>query len=151
NIKETDYAAEAVPTRQVGYLELVRTNPDFRNLWFGQLISAAGDWFNNVALLGLALELTGSGLAAGMVLLATSLPYFFLIPVAGPLVDRFSRKQVMIVANLAGAVLSLVFLLVHDSGTIWLLYLSCILLVSSAAFFNPAASAIVPSLVSKAE
>ena len=144
-------ASVSAVARPVGYVELVRTNSNFRNLWFGQLISAAGDWFNNVALLGLALQLTGSGFAAGMVLLATSLPYFFLIPLAGPIVDRFSRKKVMIVSNLAGAALALVFLLVRDAGSLWLLYLGCALLIATAAFFNPAATAIVPNLVSEGE
>ncbi len=141
----------ATDQSNVGYIELVRTNPDFRNLWFGQLISAAGDWFNNVALLGLVMQLTGSGLATGMVLLANSLPLFFLIPIAGPIVDRFSRKTVMIVANLVGAGLALLFLLVHDVGMIWLIYLALALLVGTAAFFVPAASALVPNIVNSRE
>jgi hypothetical protein len=33
----------------IGYLQLVRQNPDFRNLWLGQIVSLAGDWFNLVA------------------------------------------------------------------------------------------------------
>ncbi len=137
--------------RPVGYVELVKTNANFRNLWFGQLISAAGDWFNNVALLGLALQLTGSGFAAGMVLLATGLPYFLLIPVAGPIVDRYSRKTVMLLANLAGAGAALTFLLVHDASTVWLLYAGSALLSSTAAFFNPASNAIVPNIVNDDE
>ncbi|HEX2915279.1 MAG TPA: MFS transporter [Chloroflexia bacterium] len=143
--------SEEKSSKQVGYIELLRKNSNFRNLWFGQLISAAGDWFNNVALLGLALALTGSGLASGMVLLATSLPYFFLIPIAGPLVDRFDRKKVMIAANLGGAVAALSFLLVRDSSLLWLLYVGSALLISTAAFFNPASSAIVPTVVNERE
>ncbi len=135
----------------VGYLELLKYNRNFRNFWGAQLISAAGDWFNNVALLGLVLELTGSGFASGMVLLTTSLPYFLLIPITGPIVDRFSRKKVMLLANLAGAILALSYLLVRESSLLWLLFTGNILLVSSAAFFNPASSAIVPNIVSKRE
>src|SRR4051794_25664893 len=74
-----------------GYLELLKNNPNFRLFWSAQMVSAAGDWFNNVALLGLVLQLTASGFASGMVLLTTSLPYFLLIPITGPIVDRFSR------------------------------------------------------------
>jgi MFS family permease len=143
--------AMPTPKASAGYLELLKNNPNFRFFWSAQLISAAGDWFNNVALLGLVLQLTASGFASGMVLLTTSLPYFLLIPITGPIVDRFSRKQVMLLANLAGAVLALSFLLVRDSNLIWLLFVGNILLVSSAAFFNPASSAIVPNIVSKRE
>lgn len=139
------------PETGAGYLELLKNNPNFRLFWSAQLISAAGDWFNNVALLGLVLQLTASGFASGMVLLTTSLPYFLLIPITGPIVDRFSRKRVMLLANLAGAVLALLYLLVRDSSLLWLLFAGNILLVSSAAFFNPASSAIVPNIVSRRE
>ena len=30
----------------VGYFELIRTNPNFRWLWAGQVVSLLGDWFN---------------------------------------------------------------------------------------------------------
>ena len=143
--------APPAPETGTGYLELLRNNPNFRLFWSAQLVSAAGDWFNNVALLGLVLQLTASGFASGMVLLTTSLPYFLLIPITGPIVDRFSRKWVMLLANLAGAVLALSFLLVRDSSLLWLLFAGNILLVSSAAFFNPASSAIVPNIVSRRE
>ncbi len=130
-----------------GYIELLRDNPNFRNLWFGNLVSAAGDWFNNVALLGLAVQLTGSGLAAGGVLLASTLPYFLLIPIAGPVVDRFSRKKVLIVSNLLGAILALVPLAVREAGTLWIMYLGLGLLVATAAFFQPASQALTPNVV----
>lgn len=149
-VGETENSAPA-PEAGSGYLELLKNNPNFRLFWSAQLISAAGDWFNNVALLGLVLQLTASGFASGMVLLTTSLPYFLLIPIAGPIVDRFSRKWVMLLANLAGAALALSFLLVRDGNLLWLLFAGNILLVSSAAFFNPAASAIVPNIVSRRE
>lgn len=36
----------------VGYLELIRTNHNFRNLWYGQIISLLGDRFDLIALGG---------------------------------------------------------------------------------------------------
>lgn len=135
----------------VGYWQLLRKNRNFRNLWFGQLISNAGDWFNNVAILGLALSLTGNGLAAGLVLLAQNVPFFIMLPISGPVVDRFDRRKVMLISNFFGAVLSLSFLLVRDSSVLWLLYLNIMLLISSATFFGPAAQAVVPNIVSDEE
>ncbi len=41
----------------VGYWQLVRENSRFRRLWSAQLISAAGDWFNSVTVLGLVWQL----------------------------------------------------------------------------------------------
>jgi hypothetical protein len=48
---------------------LLRTNRDFRLLYFGSLISLGGDWFLTVALLDLVLQLTGSATLASLMLL----------------------------------------------------------------------------------
>lgn len=139
------------PDRPVGYWQVLRQNPRFRTLWAAQLISMAGDWFNSVAVLGLVLQLTGSGLASSLVLLASTLPMFFLIPIAGPVVDRFDRRRVMIITNLFSAAVALLFILVKTAAMVWLLYVANILLVVSAAFFIPASSASIPNLVTRGE
>lgn len=135
----------------VGYVQLLKQNRNFRNLWFGQLISSAGDWFNTVAVLGLVLQLTGNGLTAGLVLIANSLPIFLLTPIAGPVVDRFDRRKVMLIANVFGAIFALSFLFIRDSGTVWIAYAGTALLVATASFFSPAAGALTPTIVSREE
>ena len=139
------------PDRPVGYWQLLKQNPRFRTLWTAQLISAAGDWFNSVAVLGLVLQLTRSGLGASFVLLASTVPMFFLIPIAGPVVDRFDRRMLMILTNLFSAVVALLFILVKTEDMVWLLYVASILLVVSASFFNPASSASIPNIVTRGE
>jgi MFS family permease len=135
----------------VGYWQLIRQNSRFRRLWTAQLISAAGDWFNSVAVLGLVLQLTDSGFGASLVLICSSLPSFFLVPVVGPVVDRFDRRNLMIVTNLLAAGIALLFLLVHDMSMLWLLYVALVLLVISASFFAPASNASIPNIVSSEE
>ena len=127
--------------RPVGYWQLIKQNPRFRTLWIAQLISMAGDRFNSVAVLGLVLQLTRSGFGASLVLLASTVPMFFLMPIAGPVADRFDRRTLMILANLFSAAVSLLFILVKTEDMIWLLYVANILLIVSASFFNPASSA----------
>lgn len=139
------------PERPVGYWQLLKQNPRFRTLWTAQLISTAGDWFNSVAVLGLVLQLTRSGLGASFVLLASTVPMFFLIPIAGPVVDRFDRRRLMILANLFSAVVALLFILVKTEDMVWLLYVASILLVVSASFFIPASSASIPNIVTRGE
>jgi MFS family permease len=141
----------STPVTNVGYWQVLRHNSNFRNLWVGQVISSAGDWFNNVAVLGLVLTLTGNGGAAGLILLAQNLPFFLMIPIAGPVVDRFDRKTVMIASNFVGAALALSFLLVRDEGMVWFLFLGMTLLVTSATFFAPASQATVPNIVEEKE
>ena len=139
------------PDRPVGYLQLLKQNPRFRTLWAAQLISTAGDWFNSVAVLGLVLQLTSSGLGASLVLLASTFPMFFLIPIAGPMAERFDRRRLMILTNLFSAGVSLLFILVKTEDMVWLLYTASILLVVSASFFNPASSASIPNIVTRSE
>src|SRR5262245_52930574 len=139
------------PDRPVGYWQLLKQNPRFRTLWTAQLISTAGDWFNTVAVLGLVLQLTRSGLGASLVLLASTVPMFFLIPIAGPVVDRFDRRRLMILTNLFSAVVALLFILVKTEAMVWLLYVASILLVVSASFFNPASAASIPNIVTRGE
>ncbi|MDQ4142260.1 MAG: MFS transporter, partial [Actinomycetota bacterium] len=138
-------------TRLAPVRSLLASNADFRRLWFAQLISFGGDWFNQVALLGLVLHLTGSALSSGLVIAAGILPQFLFATIAGPVADRFNRKRLMIVADLARVVLALGMLLVRSPGTVWV-GLVCLAGISTfAAFFQPASGASLPNLVKPGE
>ena len=133
--------------RSGAYLDLLRTNSDFRRLWTAQLISLGGDWFNSVALLGLVIDLTGSGLAASLVLAASLLPQFLFAPIAGPLADRLDRRKVMIVCDLARAALALGMLAVRSQDAVWIGILCLAGISTFGAFFQPASGAALPNLV----
>ncbi len=137
--------------RSIGYLQLLRENPDFTRLWAGQLVSNLGDWFNSIAVLALVYDLTQSGLATGLIIIASTLPAFILTPFAGVVADRFDRRRVMMTADLTRAVLALGMLLVRSAGQIWLLYIFSGLLVTFSSFFAPALSAAIPNLVKREE
>lgn len=128
-------------------LRLLRTNRDFTRLYVAQLISFAGDWFATVALLGLALELTGSSAVASLVLVLQTGPFFLVSPLAGVLADRLDRRKLLITADVARAVIALGFLLARDAGTLWIALLCVALLSVGAAFFEPTSSASLPNLV----
>src|SRR5262245_47081104 len=137
--------------RSVGYIELLRRNHDFRNLFVGQLISQTGDWFNSVALFTLLLSLTGSGETFGYVLIIKLLPAFFAGPPAGVVADRFNRKTIMIVADLVRAVLVLGFLFVQRQDQVWIVYVLAGVEIVVSSFFDPAKSAAIPNIVSREE
>ena len=61
---------------------------DFRLLWVGEIISMTGSSFTSVALAWLALQLTGSGLALGTVLLVGSIPRIVLILIGGARLEK---------------------------------------------------------------
>ncbi len=137
----------AVSHTDVGYIQVLRENPDFRKLYIGELVSLLGDWFNFIAVQTLVFELTRSGLATGLILVVSTLPAFFLTPIAGSIVDRFDRRKIMIAADLSRMVLALGMILVRTADQIPLMYLLMGLLVVFGSFFNPAVSAAVPNLV----
>jgi MFS family permease len=134
-----------------GYLELLRGNRDFRNLWLGQVVSQLGDWFDTIALYTLVLTLTGSGRAIGLVLVARFLPSFILGPLSGVVADRFNRRHVMIVSDLLRAVVVLGFLLVRRADQMWLVYVLTVLQLVFSTFFEPAKTAAIPSIVAPRE
>lgn len=133
------------------YVALLRQRPQFRYLWFAQVISLFGDWFNTIATVVLVNRYTDSGLAVGTLFVARALPPFLLGPVAGVIADRFDRKKVLIAADLLRAVIVLGFLLVNSSSLVWLIYLLTVLQFSISAFFEPARNAILPVLVDSDE
>jgi MFS family permease len=132
-------------------LGILRRNPDFTKLYVAQLISFGGDWFTSVALLALVLEKTGSATLAALVFAAQTIPFAIVSPFAGVIVDRFDRKAIMIAADVIRALLALGFVFAQTPGTIWVIFLLLALISGLSAFFEPASSAALPNLVSRAD
>ncbi|MET0647169.1 MAG: MFS transporter [Pyrinomonadaceae bacterium] len=132
-----------------GYFGLLRRNRDFRYLWLGQVVSQLGDWFDTIALFTLVLKLTGSGKAVGLVLVARFLPSVVLGPLSGVLADRFDRRHIMIASDVARALVVLGFLFVRSPEHVWLVYVLTVLQLAFSAFFEPARSAALPSIVAE--
>lgn len=132
------------------YGELIRGNRNFRNLLAGQFISELGNWFNFIAGLGLVrLVSDASPTAAGIFFVARLLPFAIASPIAGTFVDRFSRRQVMIVSDLLRVLIALSFLLVTSKENLWIAYLATVLLHTLGAFFDGAKNAAAPNLAGK--
>ena len=143
----------ANPTAQaaVGYTDLLRNNRNFRFLWFGQIVSLLGDWFNLVASAALVGMLTQSGLAVGSLFVVRMLAPLFISPVAGVAADRYNRKYVLIAADLIRAAVVLAFLLVRNPGDVWLLYALTAVQMAMSGFFDPAHTAILPDISTRRE
>lgn len=129
------------------YLDLLRRNTNFRNLWLGSVISQFGDWFNVIASAEVISRLTDSGTALSFLFLARFLPLFVFSPVAGVLADRFDRKRIMVLSDLLRGVTVLGFLFIRDPGDIWFFYLLTVLQFSLSALFTPARGAVLANVV----
>ena len=143
----------ANPTTQpaVSYTDLLRNNRNFRFLWFGQIVSLLGDWFNLVAAAALIGLLTQSGLAVGSLFVVRMLAPFVVSPIAGVVADRYNRKYILIAADLVRATVVLGFLLVRDAGDVWMLYTLTAAQMALSGFFDPAHTSILPDLANKRE
>src|SRR5438552_9958171 len=104
------------------YLQLLRTNRNFRLLFVGQAISQLGDWFNSVAVYALLLDLTGSATAVAWMMIVQFLPIAIVGPLAGVVVDRVNRRRLMIIADVARGFLILGLLLVRTADQVWIAY-----------------------------
>jgi MFS family permease len=135
------------PMHRSPYLSLLRRNPDFARLYGAQLASFAGDWFATVALLGMALEMTGSAALASLVLALQTGGFAAASPLAGMIADRVDRRRLLVAVDLARVPVALAFLLARDPGTLWLAFGAVLLLAIGAAFFEPTSSASLPNLV----
>jgi predicted MFS family arabinose efflux permease len=142
----------ALPKGLRGYQVLLARNPNVRTLWFGQVVSYLGDWFNTVAVLGLIVELTQSASSASLSVATGILPSAFAgLFIAGIVADRFNRKAIMIGSDLIRAVIALTYFLVDTPDRVWLAYLATGLLSFTSAFFNPASAAAMPNLATREE
>jgi MFS family permease len=128
------------------YWRLVRSNRNFRRLWFAQIISEMGDWIYTIAIYALLLELTGSAKSVALAFVVQVLPQSFVAPIAGVINDRASRKRVMIAADLARAVIVLGMLVVSRAQIVPLIYVLLLLETTMWALFEPGRTAILPNI-----
>ena len=84
-------------------------------------------------------------------MLARAIPAVTVGPLAGVLLDRFDRKQIMIASDLVRAVVALGFILALAHQASWLLYLFSALLMVASPFFTAGRSAILPTIASAEE
>lgn len=131
------------------FAHLVGRNRNYRNLWLGQVVSEIGDHFNSIAVLSMALHLTGSGATVGGAMLARVGPALLAAPLAGVILDRLDRRRVMIASDLFRAAIAIAHLLLLVYPRTWLLYSLSALLTFAAPFFNSGRAAILPRLVSR--
>ena len=119
---------------------------DFRLLWIGETVSVFGDQFYLIALPWLALQLTGSGLALGSVLMTAGIPRAALMLVGGAVTDRCSSRSVMLVSNIMRCVIvTLLTVLVYTHAVrLWHLYVMAAAFGTFDAFFYPASVSILP-------
>jgi MFS family permease len=135
----------------MGYIELLSTNSAFRMVWLGKVYSLLGEWIGYVAVMGLVIDLTGSGLVVAAVMISRALPITIFGMLSGVLLDRIDRKKVLIYSDTIRGFLAFGYLTVNSDSDIWLVYLLGGTMQSLTAFFNPGLNAVIPSICKEEE
>jgi MFS family permease len=130
---------------------LFSRRPNYRRLFFANIISQLGDWLTYVAVSMLALEQGSGALAVAFVLIGHQLPQAILSPYAGAFADRFDRRKIMIYATRTQSALTVLMALSALANYLVLVQLFLVARMSLTAFFDTAESASIPRLVEKEE
>jgi MFS family permease len=130
--------------------EVLVTEPQFRLLFAGQVLSLIGDRVMLVALPFAVLEAGGSVESVGLVVAAELVPFLLFALVGGVLADRSDRRRVLIVSDAARLAVQAVggALLLADAATPAMLGALAALYGTADAFFQPAFTGLLPQTVS---
>ncbi|WP_320067534.1 MFS transporter [Micromonospora sp. RTGN7] len=132
-------------------LSVLVRNRNFRNLFLAELVVFGADWFVMVPLLVLLPKLTGSGVWGALVLAVDTGVVALLLPYTGTIADRFDRKKIMMVANVAALLGVLLLLGVRSAETAWLAMAAIAVMAVAKAFYSPAAQAALPNVLDPEE
>ncbi|APR80512.1 transporter, putative [Minicystis rosea] len=133
----------------MGYLELLRSQPAFRRLWLGQVVSEVGDWLQFIALVGLFPTTGRAAEALAGLFIVRMLPTVLWAPLAGVVADRYPRGRVMVICDLLRALCVLGYLFVRGPEDVWLVYALVFVQESLTSFFEPARAAALPQVVER--
>ncbi len=127
-------------------------NKNFIFLWFVNATTTLAIELFNITILVTIYEQTESTLLAAGTMVARTLPSFLISPVAGVIVDRFLRKNILIFMNFFRIfIIACVIWFLQKNGdvTFWGYYLIIAGLAVAGVFSKPASMALIPSFVTK--
>jgi DHA3 family macrolide efflux protein-like MFS transporter len=117
----------------------------------GQAISILASGMTGFSLAIWVFQQTSSATSLGIMTSAFTLPYLLIIPLAGVMVDRYNRKLMMMVSDLAAGLgsLAILVLLATNNLQVWHFYVINVLIGLGNAFQWPAYSAAITTMVPK--
>jgi MFS family permease len=126
---------------------------NYRLFATGQVVSLTGTWMQRVAQDWLVLQLTHSATALGVTTALQFLPMLFFGMYGGVLADRYPKRRLLLMTQVAGAVFAAALGVLDLTGvvTAWQVYVLAFLLGTSAAVDTPTRQAFVVELVGPAD
>lgn len=134
----------------------VLSNRHFQRLWAAQWLSQTSQNTINFILIVLIERLTGSSIQLGLMILSFTLPGVIFAPISGIIIDRWSKRRVLVASNALRVLMVINYLLLiqisttHYNGwVLFALYATAFVMATIAQFFNPAEAATIPFLVER--
>jgi len=123
----------------------------FTVVWIGQIVSVLASGMTSFAMTIYIYQQTHSATAMGFVQVAYITPFLIMSPIAGVMVDRYNRKLMMMVSDIAGGIATLSLFILYATGHLqyWHVYIMVTVSGIGAAFQWPAYSAAISTMVSK--
>src|SRR5262245_1187457 len=126
----------------------VLANGALARLLIGEFVSSIGDWLYLVAMLVLIWNEAQDPVLLGIIGAARIVPYILLSVPAGIVADRFDRRLILLVTDVArGVIMLLMAGAVLLNASIWIIVALAIIATCFSAFFSPAIGSYLPSLV----
>ena len=126
-------------------------NRNFVLYSIGQAFSQFGDRLVQIVLIGFIYKKwPGSTFQLAKLFIFTVLPSFFISPIAGVYIDRWKKKNILILSDfLRGFAILLIPIFFVHGDSIAPIYTIIFIVFAAACFFLPARLAVIPSLVEK--
>jgi MFS family permease len=126
---------------------------NFGPYFIGNASSASGTWFQNLAASLFVYRHTHSPFLLGVLQFATFVPVLLLAPWAGSAADRFDRRKLVLVSQLAATILSGLLALLAWQGLapVWVVMVCSLGLGVVSAFSAPASQALIADLVPRSQ
>ncbi|MGI8648715.1 MAG: MFS transporter [Mycobacteriales bacterium] len=122
---------------------------NFRLYFFGQICSITGNNAQTIAIGWLILQLTGSGTMLGLVTAAQFLPLLVLSPLLGSLIDRFSKRYILMITQLLGFLVATTLWVITAAGraSAWEVCALALVLGAVNAIDNPTRQTLIREMV----
>jgi MFS family permease len=127
----------------------LRRHRNYRIFFYGQLVSLAGSWMQNVALAWLVLELSGSPLAVGALVFCRFVPFTVFGLAAGVVADRVDSRKLVMATQGAALIVSVALAVVTLTGmaTLFVVYVLAALGGITLAFDAPGRQSLTYQMV----
>jgi MFS family permease len=131
----------------------LRRHRNYRLFFSGQVISLVGTWMQSVATAWLVLDMTGSPMQVGLLVLCQFLPFTLLSLVAGVVVDRLDARRLVIATQAISMALAAALAGLTYAGviTVWQVFLLAGLRGIVLVFDAPSRQALTFQMVGPSE